>query len=40
VKAELPITKRGDTTIFKVAAFEKGNENNLGDLLKIYQVLV
>ena len=34
VKAELPITKRGDTTIFKVAAFEKGNENNLGDLLK------
>jgi hypothetical protein len=40
VKAELPITKRGDTTIFKVAAFEKGMKIIWVICLKIYQVLV
>lgn len=34
VIAEQAITKRGDTTSFKVAAFEKGNESNLSDLLR------
>lgn len=34
VKSEAAIIRRGDTTTFKVKAFEKGNENNLGDLLK------
>lgn len=33
VKASLPITKKGDTTSYKVSAFEKGNENSLADLL-------
>ena len=33
VKAENPITKRGDTTSFKVAAFVKGNENTIADLI-------
>ncbi len=34
VIAEQAITKRGDTTSFKVAAFEKGNESSLSDLLR------
>ena len=34
VKAENFITKRGDTTSFKVASFAKGNENNIADLVK------
>lgn len=34
VIAEQAITKRGDTTSFKVASFEKGNESNLSDLLR------
>jgi hypothetical protein len=34
VIAEQAITKHGDTTSFKVAAFEKGNESNLSDLLR------
>lgn len=34
VIAEQAITKRGDTTSFKVAAFEKGNESNISDLLR------
>jgi hypothetical protein len=33
VKADNPITKRGDTTSFKVAAFVKGNENTIADLI-------
>ncbi|MBC7651921.1 MAG: hypothetical protein H7101_09235 [Deinococcales bacterium] len=34
VKTVLPITKNGDTTKYRVSAFEKGNENSLSDLLK------
>ncbi|MFY7899561.1 MAG: hypothetical protein ACOVNY_05210, partial [Chitinophagaceae bacterium] len=34
VIAEKAITKRGDTTSFKVAAFERGNETNISDLLR------
>ncbi len=34
VIADRSITKRGDTTSFKVAAFAKGNESNIADLLK------
>ncbi|MBC7652523.1 MAG: carboxypeptidase regulatory-like domain-containing protein, partial [Deinococcales bacterium] len=32
--ADRAITKRGDTTSFKVSAFAKGNESNIADLLK------
>ncbi len=34
VQANSAITKHGDTTMYRVSAFEKGNENNLSDLLK------
>ncbi len=34
VKAENQITKKGDTTSFKVSSFAKGNENTIADLLK------
>lgn len=34
VLADQGITKRGDTTSFKVSAFVKGNENNIADLIK------
>jgi hypothetical protein len=35
VKSNTNISRHGDTTMYKVSAFERGNENNLGDLLKI-----
>lgn len=34
IKSLLPIVQKGDTTTYKVQAFEKGNEQNIGDLLK------
>lgn len=34
VQGNPDIVKRGDTTTYKVANFEKGNENNIADLLK------
>ncbi len=34
VFGERGITKRGDTTSFKVSAFAKGNEDNIADLIK------
>ncbi len=34
VKTDRGITKRGDTTSFRVSAFAKGNEENVADLIK------
>lgn len=34
VKANIPISQKGDTTSFRVASFTKGNESNISDLIK------